>query len=53
MGKGVIKLKNKYLKKGIKDIEMNLYNPYRHEMLNEENKHEVYKNVIIWLEKHV
>lgn len=52
MGKGVEKLKNKYLQIGQKDVKLTLYKTYRHEMLNEENYQEVFENVLIWLKEH-
>lgn len=49
MGKGVQKVANKYIKAGIKDLTLKLYEGGRHEMLNETNKNEVEQDVINWL----
>ena len=40
-------------KKGIKDLEIKLYEGKRHEILNEDNKQEVYDDVYNWLIKHL
>jgi len=42
-----------YTKAGIKDVSMKLYENGRHEMLNETNREEVYKDVIGWLNAHM
>ncbi|MCM1043123.1 MAG: alpha/beta hydrolase [Corallococcus sp.] len=50
-GKGVKKLNAFYTKKvGMEDVEMNLYDNARHEILNETNKQEVYVDVLVWLD---
>lgn len=51
MGKGVKKLYNQLNKIGFKNLDMKLYKNYRHEMLNEVNKEEVYNNLLVWLDK--
>lgn len=51
-GKGVKKLYDRYKKIGIKDVTLKLYEGKRHEMLNEINRDEVMRNVVIWLDKH-
>ena len=51
MGKGVEKLKNKYLQIGQKDVKLCMYRSYRHELLNEEIYDDVHKNILNWLEK--
>ena len=48
-GKGVKKLFNTYKKLGLNDVDIKLYTGYRHEMLNELNKLEVFKDVLNWL----
>jgi len=42
-----------YKNTGISDISMKLYEDARHEILNETNKDEVYKDVLNWLESHL
>ena len=51
--KGPNKLYKEYNKKGIKDLEIKLYEGKRHEILNEDNKQEVYDDVYNWLIKHL
>ena len=51
-GKGVKKLYNQYQKLHLEDVSMKLYDNKRHEMLNEENKEEVYNDVLNWINKH-
>ena len=51
-GKGVITLFNKLKAVGIIDLTLKLYKEGRHEMLNELNKQEVFKDVLKWIEKH-
>lgn len=50
--KGVLQVYKAYKKAGIKDITCKFYKDGRHEMLNEINKEEVYKDIISWLIKH-
>lgn len=50
-GKGVAEVHAKFVKAGVKDVEMKLYEGGRHEMLNEINKDEVYNFVLSWLNK--
>jgi alpha-beta hydrolase superfamily lysophospholipase len=52
-GKGVTEVYDSYRKAGIKDVSMKLYPDGRHEMLNETNRKEVFKDVIGWLKKHL
>lgn len=52
-GKGVMKLVKTYQKHGIKDLEYKLYKDCRHELLNEKNREEVFKDIVNWLNKHV
>ena len=49
-GKGVLRLRDRYVNLGVKDISCKLYEGGRHEMLNEINKEEVINDVISWLE---
>lgn len=50
-GKGVEKLLQQYKKIKCKDVQMKLYSGGRHEMLNEINREEVYRDIISWLNK--
>ncbi|MDR1644147.1 MAG: lysophospholipase [Clostridiales bacterium] len=48
-GKGVLLVMRQLVDAGCKDVEMKLYGPGRHEMLNELNKDEVYSQIAFWL----
>lgn len=48
--KGVKKLRNRYQKQGVKDLEMKIYEGARHELLNEINREEVIADIIQWFE---
>jgi len=50
-GKGPTEVYNKYLKVGVKDLEMEFIEGGRHEILNETNREEVYNLIIDWLDK--
>ena len=39
-----------FLDAGMKDVSLKLYHEGRHEMLNELNKAEVYRDILDWLE---
>lgn len=49
-GKGVKKLYKMYKDIGVKKLQLKLYPEARHEMLNELNKDEVYKDILNWLD---
>ncbi len=49
-GKGVLRAYKSFLAAGMKDVAVKLYHEGRHEMLNELNKEEVYKDILNWLE---
>jgi alpha-beta hydrolase superfamily lysophospholipase len=51
--KGVKKVYKAYKYAGIKDLTLKFYEGGRHEMLNETNRDEVYKDIINWLENHI
>ncbi len=51
--KGVLQAYNSFRKSGIKDVKYNFYKDARHEILNELNKGEVYRDIINWLNEHV
>lgn len=48
-GKGVTEVYEKYKKAGIKNVTLKLYKDGRHEMVNEINRDEVYKDILNWL----
>lgn len=48
-GKGVLRLRDRYINLGVKDVSCTLYEGGRHEMLNETNKDEVIENILKWL----
>ncbi len=49
-GSGVKKVYELYRKVGIKDVTFKLYEECRHELLNELNKKEIYKDILDWIE---
>jgi alpha-beta hydrolase superfamily lysophospholipase len=49
-GKGVIALYERYVKLGMQDVTIKLYPDGRHEMFNETNRQEVYRDLIQWLD---
>ncbi|MGE3063553.1 MAG: lysophospholipase [bacterium] len=50
--KGVKQFASLYTRFKAKDIEINLYPDCRHEVLNELNRKEIYKDIIEWINKH-
>ncbi len=52
-GKGVKEVYEKFLKRGMKNVKINLYKDARHEILNEINKNEVYRDVVNWLKNNI
>lgn len=50
---GVSEVYSKFKKAGIQDLSIKIYANGRHEMLNEINKYEVYKDILDWLETHI
>lgn len=50
-GSGVKKLKKRYEKSDVKDLEMLLYEGARHELLHEINRQEIIYDTIKWLER--
>ena len=52
-GKGVKKLANYYKRMKVKDVTTILYLDARHEILNETNNHQVYADVLEWLDSKV
>lgn len=51
-GKGVKILNETYKNLGVRDVTMKLYKDGRHEMLNEKNKDEVMKDILVWINAH-
>jgi lysophospholipase len=49
MGKGPQWLYDKYVKRGIKDIEIQLYPDSRHDILHEKSRMLVYQDILKWL----
>ena len=45
-GKGVLKAKDKFVKAGVKDVSITLYENSRHEILNDNCKERVYEDVL-------
>ena len=52
-GKGVRKIYEKYRAAGIRDVTLRLYTGDRHEILNETDRDQVYKDLLGWFEKHI
>ena len=52
-GKDVEKLFRMYQDAGIKDVSMKLYENDRHEVLNEQNRQQVYEDLYEWMEQHL
>ena len=52
-GKGVKKAVNAFSASGMQDVECILYPEARHELINEQNKEEVFQDVLEWLEFHL
>lgn len=53
MGKGFLALVAAYRELGIADVEYNLYDGARHELLNETNRDEATADLLTWLDRHV
>lgn len=52
-GKGVEKAYNCFKKACLTDVKMRIYPNGRHEMLNESNKEQVYKDILDWINAHI
>lgn len=50
-GELVRKLYNIYIRLGIRNVKLKLYENRRHELLNELDKHEVYNEILEWVNK--
>ena len=51
--KGVRRVVASFIRAGMKDVTLRLYDGGRHEMLNETNKQEVYDDVLAWLNEKI
>ncbi len=51
--KGVRRVVASFIRAGMKDVTLRLYDGGRHEMLNETNKQEVYDDVLAWLDEKI
>ena len=51
MGKGVRQVAEQFRAAGITSVTVHLYDGGRHEMFNEQNRKEVYADLIAWLEE--
>lgn len=50
-GKGVRKLASMFWRAGVKDLKLKIYEGYRHEILNDYGKEQVYRDLLDWMEK--
>ena len=51
-GAGPTRVYDRYLKAGVQDVELLLYDGARHELLNETNRAEVWRELLGWLDDH-
>lgn len=52
-GKGVYTAAEEFKKAGMEDVSIRIYPMGRHEILNEINRQDVYRDVLKWIEKHL
>ena len=52
-GKGVKKLGSMFWKAGVKDLKVKIYEGFRHEILNEAGREQVYSDLEQWMEKRI
>lgn len=52
-GKGVVKVYEMLCNAGVQDVTLKLYEDGRHEMLNEINRQEVYRDILNWCNTHL
>lgn len=52
-GKGVYRACELFFEVGMRDVTLKMYEGGRHEMLNETNKEEVYRDVLFWIESKI
>lgn len=50
-GKGVKKVVDLYQRAGVKSVSLKLYQNARHEILNETNKEEVFRDIVAWVDR--
>ena len=50
-GKGPAKLAKLYEKLGLENVELHLYKDLRHEILNEDNKKEIYQDILAFVDR--
>ena len=52
-GKAVEKIFHQYQEAGIKDVNLKLYEGDRHEILNEQDRQQVYEDILRWMEERI
>ena len=52
-GKGVLKLEKEYKKLKLQNVSSKIYPHMRHEILNEDNREEVYKDIVAFFKKDI
>lgn len=52
-GRDVEKVYRLYKKAGVKDVSIRLYENDRHEVLNEQDRQQVYEDILKWLEEKI
>lgn len=52
-GKGVTRAYNAFCRAGLHDVKMRLYPGGRHELLNETNREDIYKDVLDWINEKI
>lgn len=52
-GRGVLEVYNRLRDAGVADVDINLYEGARHEVLNETNRDDVFADLLLWLKKHL
>lgn len=53
LGRGVKKAYESFVRAGVRDVELKLYEGLRHEILNEDCRAVVYEDILRWLEAHL
>lgn len=52
-GRGVLAVYSQFKQMGIEDLKYNLYKDCRHELLNEINRSQIYKDLALWMEARI
>lgn len=52
-GRGALKVYERLLGAGVKDLDFQLYQGARHELLNELNRQEVYEDLLTWMKERI